>query len=90
MFRRGKMLVELRLGCEFNVTEVAFPGSSVPCLISCSIRRWRSVLPGRAIGDHAPRIGDNILHIMLQNVGIYHVSGNSTIASTGLEVEDDV
>lgn len=84
------MLVELSFGCEFNVTEVAFPGRTIPCSISCGIRRWRGVLLSRAIGDHTPWIGDNVLHIMLQDVGIYHVSVNSTVASTGLEVEDDI
>ncbi len=84
------MLVELGFGWEFDVTEVAFPGRAIPCSISCGIRRWRSVLASRAIGDHTQRIGDNVIHIMLQNVGVYHVPVNSTFASTGLEVEDDI
>ena len=84
------MLVELSLGWEFEMTEIAFPGRTIPCSISRGIRRWRSVLASCAIGDHTLRIGDNVVRIMLQNVGVYHMPSNPTIASTGLKVEDDI
>ena len=87
MFRRSKMLVELRLRGEFKMTEIAFPGGAIPCSSSCGVCRWRSV---PVTCDHTPWVGDNVMHIMLQNVGIYHMPVHPTFAGTGLEVEDDI
>jgi len=89
VFRRSKMLVELRLGSEFSMTEITFPRGTIPCSVSRGIRRWRSVLVSCADGDHPPRVGNDVAHIILQHVGIYHMPAHSTITGTGLEVEDN-
>jgi len=84
------MIVELRHRREFSMTEIAFPGGTIPCQISRGIRWWRGVLMSCADRDHTPRVGDDAVHIMLQNVGIYHMPVYPTVTGTGLEVEDDI
>ena len=90
MFRRSKVLVELSHRWEFSMAEIAFPGGTIPCSIGRGICRWRSVLVGCADGDHAPRVGDDVVHIVLQNVGIYHMPVHPAVTGPALEVEDDI
>ena len=84
------MLVELRFRSEFSMTEIAFPERTIPRSSSRGIGRWRSVLASCAGGDHTARVGDDVVHIMLQNVSIYHMPVHSAVTGTGLEVEDDI
>ena len=84
------MLAELSLRLEFGMTEIAFPGIAIPCSVSRGIRRWRSVLATGTARDHTTRVGDNVVDVVLQNVGIYHMPVHPTVAGAGLEVEDNM